>query len=303
MIIPLPQALDFQELRLQFIDLRLALCGEIARKDLMLAFTISAPAAAKDLSDYSSRFPQNAQYQPSKKLYQRTKDFQPSFNHDTRTILDTLQRIHQTPSAFFMCEQKSIIPIEAFNLPSHAPTMKDLSALSTAIHTRHAVKTEYSSLNKESEIRKERTIVPHSFFFTGFKWYIRAYSRKDSSFRSYTLNRFTSIQEDTTAVLNQETQTWDDDWNRFVTLIIVPHPKLETRLQQAIVEEYSMTLGNLKLRTRSCMAGMILRFLGVDCSPGASLDPEACQLHLQNFSEISNVPTAFLAPGFPKNSK
>ena len=87
------------------------------------------------------------------------------------------------------------------------------------------------------------------------------------------------VIEDST-LSETELETQDRQWNRFVELELVPHPRIEH--SEAIELDYGMTGGVLKVEIRAATAGYLLRQWHVDCSTEHSLMGFEYQLWLRN---------------------
>ncbi|EON2520780.1 hypothetical protein ACKXKF_002088 [Escherichia coli] len=93
-------------------------------------------------------------------------------------------------------------------------------------------------------------------------------------------------------------QPQDRQWNRFVELELVPHPRIEH--SEAIELDYGMTGGALKVEIRAASAGYLLRQWNVDCSTNATLQDGGAQLYLKNRATLYGVKNIMLAPGIEK---
>ncbi|WP_348238375.1 WYL domain-containing protein, partial [Salmonella enterica] len=73
-----------------------------------------------------------------------------------------------------------------------------------------------------------REIVPHTLVDNGLRWHVRGFDRKHGEFRDFVLTRIKAavVLEDST-LSETELETQDRQWNRFVELELVPHPRIE----------------------------------------------------------------------------
>lgn len=142
-----------------------------------------------------------------------------------------------------------------------------------------------------------REIVPHTLVDNGLRWHVRGFDRKHNEFRDFVLTRIKAagVLEDST-LSETELESQDRQWNRFVELELVPHPRIEH--SEAIELDYGMTGGVLKLEIRAATAGYLLRQWNVDCSKAHSLEGTEYQLWLKNTPTLYGVGNLNLAPGF-----
>jgi predicted DNA-binding transcriptional regulator YafY len=115
-------------------------------------------------------------------------------------------------------------------------------------------------------------------------------------FRTFRFSRILGLADTEEGVSYPDTRQ-DDDWNEFVTLTLAPHNKHPAR------DALAVDLG-LKDRPVSnasvnkAIAGFVLTDLRVDCSKAAVLNPQEYPLQLQNRSELLDIESMKLAPGF-----
>ncbi len=130
----------------------------------------------------------------------------------------------------------------------------------------------------------------------GSAWYFRAFDTLHDEFRTFRFSRILGLADTEEGVSYPDTRQ-DDDWNEFVTLTLAPHNKHPAR------DALAVDLG-LKDRPVSnasvnkAIAGFVLTDLRVDCSKAAVLNPQEYPLQLQNRSELLDIESMKLAPGF-----
>ncbi|NMT18743.1 WYL domain-containing protein, partial [Vibrio parahaemolyticus] len=84
-------------------------------------------------------------------------------------------------------------------------------------------------------------------------------------FRDFVLTRIkTTVVLEGSMLSEAELETQDRQWNRFVELELVPHPRIEH--SEAIELDSGTTGGVLKVEIRAATAGYLLRLWNVDCS-------------------------------------
>lgn len=285
-IAQLPQAIRD---RIAHIDFTLLFKGEAVRADLVDRFSIAATQATKDFSLYRVLAPGNIEYDQKLKLHKRGEAFEPLFDYD---VVRTLATISQGYGDGFTGKIKPPFACEA---PYHLnkPSLSIVAKVTEAIHKGKALRITYVSLSSGETIRE---IVPHTLVDNGLRWHVRGFDRKHGEFRDFVLTRIKAavVLEDS-KLSEAELETQDRQWNRFVELELVPHPRIEH--SEAIELDYGMTGGVLKVEIRAASAGYLLRQWNVDCSTNATLKDDGAQLYLKNRATLYGVKNIMLAPG------
>lgn len=288
---PLPQATRD---RIAHIDFTLMFKGEAVRADLVDRFSIAATQATKDFTLYRELAPGNIEYDPKLKVHKRGESFNPLFNYD---VVRTLATISQGYGDGFTGTVKPPLACEA---PYHLnkPSLSIVSKVTEAIHKGKALRITYVSLTSGETTRD---IVPHTLVDNGLRWHVRAFDRKHSEFRDFVLTRMKAAEvlESSTlspsAVKESELEAQDRQWNRFVELELVPHPRIKH--SEAIELDYGMTDGVINIEIRAATAGYLLRLWNVDSSPEHSLVGFEYQLWLRNGQALYGVTHLNIAPG------
>jgi len=279
-----------QRERLWQIDFLARFRGQVTRQDLVQRFGIALSNATRDFTLYRQLAPLNLDYDHSDKVYRRTVQFQPLFAYDREHTLQTLSLGQGV--GLEACAQPIFVDVAG---SLNQPDLETLATVSRAIYAGKAQAISYVSL---SSGESEREIVPHSLVNSGLRWHVRAYCRKQASFRDFVLTRITGVKE-LDGVIDSATESLeqDKDWQQIVTLELIPHPKAS--FIRAIELDYGLGPDQpLVVTVRAAVAGYFLRRWGVDCSPGASLPPEEYQLALGNRKSIALQGSLSIAPGF-----
>ncbi|MGL5103501.1 MAG: WYL domain-containing protein [Plesiomonas sp.] len=284
--------------RIAHIDFTLLFKGEAVRADLVDRFNIAATQATKDFTLYRELAPNNIVYDPKLKLHMRGEVFKPLFDYD---VVRTLATISQGFGDGFTGKVKPPLACEA---PYHLnkPNLSIVAKITEAIHKGKALSITYVSLSSGETTRE---IVPHTLVDNGLRWHVRAFDRKHSpseapnGFRDFVLTRIkTAVVLDESTLSEAELEAQDRQWNRFVELELVPHPRIEH--SEAIELDYGMKGGVLKIEIRAASAGYLLRQWNVDCSTNATLKDGGAQLYLKNRATLYGVKNIMLAPGIEK---
>lgn len=276
--------------RIAHIDFTLLFKGEAVRADLVDRFSIAAAQATKDFTMYRELVPGNIEYDQKLKLHKRGEAFESLFDYD---VVRTLATISQGYGDGFTGKVKPPLACEA---PYHLnkPSLSIVAKVTEAIHKGKALRITYVSLSSGETTRE---IVPHTLVDNGLRWHVRGFDRKHGEFRDFVLTRIKAavVIEDST-LSETELETQDRQWNRFVELELVPHPRIEH--SEAIELDYGMTGGVLKVEIRAATAGYLLRQWHVDCTKAHSLQGTEYQLWLKNTPTLYGVGNLNLAPGF-----
>jgi hypothetical protein len=272
-----------QQDRLAFIDFSLQYFGQITRNDLIQRFRTGLAASTRDFATYKELVPDNMQLVHQTKSYHRCAAFKPLFQHNPEVILASLSR--GFGNGMSSGTQPSEHCFDAVRLIH--PNAEIIAGLMRAIHNKQALKCQYVSITSGDT---ERAIVPHSIVNNGHRWHVRAYDRKRNCFRDFVCSRFTHLQALSGPVHVHEASPYDEQWQRLVKLVLIPHPGLKQ--PKAIEMDYAMTDGQLCIHVRAAIAAYVLRQWQVDCSADRSCLQLGCQLALANLSildEIENV--------------
>lgn len=276
--------------RIAHIDFTLLFKGEAVRADLVDRFSIAAAQATKDFTMYRELVPGNIEYDQKLKLHKRGEAFESLFDYD---VVRTLATISQGYGDGFTGKVKPPLACEA---PYHLnkPSLSIVAKVTEAIHKGKALRITYVSLSSGETTRE---IVPHTLVDNGLRWHVRGFDRKHGEFRDFVLTRIKAavVIEDST-LSETELETQDRQWNRFVELELVPHPRIEH--SEAIELDYGMTGGVLKVEIRAATAGYLLRLWNVDCSKEALLKTPEFHLWLKNYQTLYGVGNLAIAPGF-----
>ncbi len=281
--------------RIAHIDFTLLFKGEAVRADLVDRFSIAAAQATKDFTMYRELAPGNIEYDQKLKLHKRGEAFEPLFDYD---VVRTLATISQGYGDGFTGKVKPPLACEA---PYHLnkPSLSIVAKVTEAIHKGKALRINYVSLSSGETTRE---IVPHTLVDNGLRWHVRGFDRKHGEFRDFVLTRIKAavVLEDSTlsssVIKESELEIQDRQWNRFVELELVPHPRIEH--SEAIELDYGMTGGVLKVEIRAATAGYLLRLWNVDCSKEAQLKTPEFHLWLKNYQTLYGVGNLAIAPGF-----
>ena len=277
-----------QRERLYFIDFCLEYFGQISRVDLISHFDIGAASATRDFSLYKKLAAENLKLAHQTKQYYRTDNFTTLFDHNVEQALTQL-----TSGAFESINAQRFSKgccSDAIRLIH--PNSTVIASLMRAISAKKAILCEYVSVTSGAS---QREIVPHSLVNNGHRWHVRAFDRKSASFRDFVCNRFLFINLLSEQKDEQESISCDQQWNKLLTLEIIPHPKLAHT--QAIALDYGMDNNLLKLPVRAALIGYLTQQWRIDCSNNKHLDCREYHLALRNHEVLNDVENLLLVPG------
>ncbi len=278
-----------QSERLAYIDFCLNYFGSITRAALMERFGTGLAAATRDFAAYKEFSSRNLVLRPQNKVYERTPEFKPLFQHEPAAALSCLA------SGFGNgISQPHVLNLRCLAAPQLIqPNVEILSALMRAIHLQKAITCSYVSL---SSGRSERKLVPHSLANDGHRWHVRAFDHLHQEFRDFSCSRFEAISLVNDALQEKESREFDHQWNRVVDLELIPHPSIV--YPEAIMMDYGMIEGKRCVQIRAALAGYLLCYWNVDCSTDHSLPPERYPLALNNVAALYGVENLAIAPGY-----
>ena len=282
-----------QKQRLAFIDFKLMFTSSVTRNEIIQRFECGTAAASRDLALYKELAPKNLTYNTTEKQYVVESNFKPLFNHDPRK---TLVKLANEISDGFDAIGDTKFPVEA---PSslNVPDLMIVARISQAIFQNKAINIIYTSLSNGSN---SRDIVPHSIIDNGLRWHVRAYDRKSGEFRDFVLTRITKATVKSGISKENENKEQDKEWNTFISLELVPHPK-NIQHPTAIELDYGMVDGSMSIKARAALTGYLLRRWNVDCSEDASLIGAEYQLYLDNNQTLYGAENLTIAPGYKLN--
>ncbi|KLV04992.1 hypothetical protein ABT56_13155 [Photobacterium aquae] len=275
--------------RMDFIEQLLLLKGWFTRSDLMCRFDIKEAAATREIAKYRNinGSENNLFFNNSLRRYEIIDDtFSPIFKKEITTILSNLKNKNISNIVGF-----DSVGIDVFPRLSE-PKLDVIAPISRAIINKKVIKISYFSVDNGSSIK---TIAPHSIFDSGLKLYIRCYCFKYEKFLELALDRvveFSGIHGDAQREFQKGA---DSDWNRFIDLQIIPHPKVSH--PETIKYELGFNSDIKVVSVRSSLAQYWLQRWSVDCSKNHNLNHKQYHLALLN-RDVLDENSAYVAPGY-----
>ena len=285
----LSQLTHNQRQRLSYLEFCLYFLGEVRRADMMVRFDCAPAVVTRDIALYRQLAAANLELDQSTKAYQIAPGFQPLFEHRLEQVMAALMQgepysIESVGGSLVSCDYPALL---------NRPPLAILAAASRAIRQRRLLKVRYHSA---SSGELERVIAPHALVDSGLRWHMRAYDQLRHRFIDLVLTRMLAAEVlNETPELQQQAEH-DQQWQRSITLQLVPHPKLPD--PNIATLDYAMRDGVLSLDVRAANAGYLLRRWYVDCSASAVIDDPACRLWLRNSQCLVGAESRTLAPAY-----
>ncbi|MGH7160602.1 MAG: WYL domain-containing protein [Acetobacteraceae bacterium] len=245
------------EQRLQFAARRLYWDGTINREDLVSRFGVSQNQATADLAKLREAYPDTFAYDTVAKCYRAGEGFRPK-EADAATLLAELRLLAEGylgPGASVLSSPPSLALAA---VPERAVSEGVLRRLLGAISARGAVAARYVSFQRPGISR--RILSPHALVFDGFRWHVRAHDAGDDRFKDFVIARLSDPRAAGTRRRGPEA---DRAWERQVTLVIVPHPGLNSHQRRVIARDYGMERGRLRVTVREAVLFYVKRRFGL----------------------------------------
>lgn len=277
----LTEAPSSQIERLSFIEARLYFLGELRRQDVTSRFAVASVQASRDISVYKQLAPKNLVYDYRGKIYLPSDRFKRVFDLSTESILWWLK----SGLGDGVPHPQGLATESVPNLV--VPSSHQLALVTRAIYRNRVLEIQYLSLSSGGRTRQ---IVPHALVETGHRWHVRAFDRDNQRFSDFVINRIRDGHLLSEAGDSHEIPANDEQWQRIVSLVITPHPRLK---HPASVEaDYGMTEGQLQIDCRAAMVGYLLRRWNVDATQDRSLSADEFHLALANPHVLVGIESA-----------
>jgi len=227
--------------------------GQINASHLMKKFNITRASASSILKAYRAKYPNNLIYNASTKACLPTKNF--SGQSDLNQFSHYLNAIasENENNKLNLCVFEVAAPLRNINAELVRPILK-------AMREKLAIDIGYISLSNPDYL--DRIIEPHALIFDGLRWHVRAYCRKNSDFRDFTLSRFNGeavFEGKATKTAEQDTK-----WQTFVEVEIQPDPRFSAQQQAIIAKDFQMDNGRKIIKTRAALVNYLLLKLRID---------------------------------------
>ncbi len=272
--------------RLEQIDRFLCFYGRVSREMLVESLGISTATASRSLKEYCDRHPNRMKLLSGQNGgYRAIGDIVPLADYDAEAALQLIGNGTITST---------------IQLATYGPKQPSLkrSRLQTDIVapiTRSIVGSSKASIvyTSGSSGNTERVVHPSYVFLGANAWYFRAFDEKSSEYRTFKFSRVTEAYD-----CGQEASKIEDiDWEKAVTLTIMPHDKHPHPEAHAL--DIGVKSGCVQnIQTNAVIVGFLLNDLRVDCSLHGTLNPFEYPFRLINPQELSGIGSMQIAPGY-----
>jgi len=267
--------------RLRAIEIILFWHGRLNTSDLIQAFGISRIQASKDIKQYLQSYPGNMYYDLSERAYIKALPMKLHFTQgDIHEYIDHTSRM-VTPN------ENSAFEVLGLHYSPLQP--KRIAPVIEAMRSKKAISVLYGSMTTPEG--QQRTLYPHSFVDTGFRWHIRAYCVFRQAFRDFNIGRILNVPELLESSLSEADKANDTLWNQQVTLQLCPNPELNAEQKKLIALEFDMKKHFqekvLYLKTRASLVHYTLQSYQID-SYTLENPAKTQTLVIKNIEEISS---------------
>ncbi len=260
-----PEQWAVQE-RLRFIERAAYWRGWVQRSDLMEVFGKGSAQVSADFQKYLEINPGALAYSTSRKRYEGQSGMkqvlQESRIEDAVGLFLEAGRLPFTSAA----EASRSRAVEWVVLPERRAVAEVERRVFQAIMHRHRLRLRYMSLHGNSD--EWRWIQPHALAHSGHRWHVRAWCAKNRDYRDFTLGR---IAEADWPVTGEALPSVDVQWDAMSLLTVRPAASLSEEQKAAVMMEYGMKDGMLRLSVREAMRLYVERQLGL--APEDGLPP------------------------------
>jgi len=248
--------------RLRFIERAAFWTGTVNRSDLQTVFGVSQAQASADLQKFQAMSPGALMYNLNRKRYEgaagmRCEIHQPRLEEAMAQFLG--EEVVATPLVRAPFQSEMGVRLAAVTLPVREAGLPVQRAVFQAVLLGLRVRVNYHSLTGNSE--GWRCLEPHAFAHDGYRWHVRAWCEKREAFRDFVLSRMKAAELPTEVAKGGER---DVDWETWEELVLAPAASLEEAQKKAIIQDFAMRGGKLRLRVRKAMRGYTLAHLRLD---------------------------------------
>ena len=271
-------------LRYRLIEIIALWEGRLTTNHICHSFGIGRQQASKDINTYLRELaPNNLIYDRHLKGYVPSDQFVPQVTTGQVSEYQDLLARQDSLSNTFESLNISITESTMVHGPQRVIQPEVMRAVVAATRNHRVLKAEYASLSPAQT--QLQTLEPHTLVCVGQSWHLRAWCDKNREFRDFSLSRFRGNPE----VLRQKNRhniNQDDDWNRQLSLVLIPDSRLNPDQQAIIAADYGMHDHRLELTTRAALAPYVLSRMGLG-TDHKHPDPMTQQLELANEEQLS----------------
>lgn len=267
--------------RLTLLETSLLLSGRVNTVALTSRFGISRAQASKDLALYQKLRPHNLVYDRFLKNYVITDRFEPLLVRDTSAEILALLRADLHGEGPLISLAAGMPAVEVLEPVARRIDPQILLPVCRAIYAGEKLRVTYQSLDGDEP--HEIVLTPHTLVYNGFRWHVRGYSERREQFRDYLLARMRSTPK--SLGLGERFAADDTLWQTWVTVRMVPHPKLPPNQAAVVADDFGMTGGELAVELRAPLVPYYSRLMRIG-KGDTEMDPRFRQIVLANKDEV-----------------
>jgi predicted DNA-binding transcriptional regulator YafY len=276
-------------LRYRLIEIVALWEGRLTTNHICHSFGIGRQQASKDINTYLRELaPDNLVYDRHLKGYVPSPGFRPVVTRGHASEYQDLLARQDSLSDTFESLDISLPENTIVRGPERVVKPDVMRAVVAAARHGRVMKADYASLSPAGV--SQRTLEPHTLACVGQNWHLRAWCDANREFRDFALSRFRGKPE-TTRQRSRHTIQQDDDWNRQVSLVMMPDSRLSKAQQDIIATDYGMTDNRFELNIRAALAPYVLSRLGLGAD-SKNPDPMVQQLELANGEQLGLAESA-----------
>ncbi len=276
-------------LRYRLIEIIALWEGRLTTNHICHSFGIGRQQASKDINTYLRELaPRNLVYDRHLKGYVPSDHFKPTVTTGQVSEYQDLLARQDSLSNTFESLDLSVSESTIVRGPQRIIRPEVMRAVIAATRQGRVMKAEYASLSPA--VTQHQTLEPHTLVCVGNDWHLRAWCDSNREFRDFSLSRFRGTPE-VVRQKSRNTLLQDDDWNRQITIVVMPDSRLNSDQQDIIAEDYGMQDHRLELTTRAALAPYLLSRMGLGLDYQHP-DPMAQQLELVNEVQLGIAESA-----------
>lgn len=252
--------------RLRYMEATLMWEGSFQRSQVASVFDVHVASVTDDIAAYENKYADHLKYDQRQKCYLPGTKFKPEIaSADPSEYLALLLAFAETGSS-------AVLPLLAgadniaVALPSPAPVLDGevLKITLQAIRRQKGFNAVYHSTRAPAPETVE--LWPHSLFYTGIRWFVRAYNRKTQKFRNYAMQRLEKAKfiDEFPPVTRHE----DSDWVQEVEVEVAPNPGLDQHNKDIVAREFAMKKSSgeyvWKIKVRRCLVWFLVNRYRLD---------------------------------------
>ena len=241
--------------RYAYIETRLYWGEGLTATNLGEVFGIARQNAQAVITKYRSLYPDNIQYDASKKRHIMGTFFKPHYIRiEPEKYLEYVRGVDAI-SRYWAADDWNEVLIEDVERQLQ-PSIKGktVKLILSAIQNEKTVSILYHS-NKD---KLQRTLSPHHLVYVNHRYHVRAYCHLEKAFLDFTLARMKSIK---TSSIVWKVATDDHDWHQYFTYCFKINPELPEAVQSMLKIDYQLKEDQRCICSRKALKYYILRLI------------------------------------------